>query len=178
MNRSKNPSSPLDMTLLDLVEKYREATEIFNRYNEKAGECILCHSLFEPLKTVIEKYGLLYCFDVAAQFKTLHSLKKTAESVRMVVPSHATPRQDITSLVDVNLRHMEEIAEIIFSLTTVSRSSEEITKRLCDQRNIPLRSIWQYHLHLNTVKAYLSAHLKENRVSVFLEENTLIWVRK
>ena len=58
MNRSKNPSSPLDMTLPDLVEKYREATEIFNRYNEKAGECILCHSLFEPLKTVIEKYGL------------------------------------------------------------------------------------------------------------------------
>ncbi len=54
----KTFSVPLDTTLLDLVEKYETATEIFNRYNDQAGECILCHNLFESLKTVIEKYGL------------------------------------------------------------------------------------------------------------------------
>jgi len=176
-----SPAEPLPSPRLRFEELTIQAITLpghsINQMGYLCDHVFFCaDTLFPP--AIIEKYGLLYCFDVAAQFKTLHSLKKTAESVRMVVPSHATPRQDITPLVDVNLRHMEEIAEIIFSLTTVSRSSEEITKRLCDQRNIPLRSIWQYHLHLNTVKAYLSAHLKENRVSVFLEENTLIWVRK
>ena len=48
----------LETTLLELVEAYPEASKIFERYNAQAGECILCYSLFEPLKKVIDKYRL------------------------------------------------------------------------------------------------------------------------
>ncbi len=47
-----------DTILLDLVERCEGASDIFNRYNALAGECILCYNLFEPLKKVVEKYKL------------------------------------------------------------------------------------------------------------------------
>ncbi len=47
-----------DMTLLDIVEKYPDAKEVLGKYDTLAGECLLCYNLFDPLKKVIEKYGL------------------------------------------------------------------------------------------------------------------------
>ena len=47
-----------DMTVLDVVSKYRRTEDVFKRYDEKAGECICCQALFEPLKDVAKKYRL------------------------------------------------------------------------------------------------------------------------
>jgi len=47
-----------EMTVLDVVSKYRQTEAVFRKYDEQAGECICCQSLFEPLKGVAEKYGL------------------------------------------------------------------------------------------------------------------------
>lgn len=47
-----------DMTVLDVVSRYRETEEIFKKYDEQAGECICCEALFEPLKVVAKKYAL------------------------------------------------------------------------------------------------------------------------
>ena len=126
---------------------------------------------------IIEKYGLLYCFDVKAQLKTLHSLKNLT-GYKMVVPSHARPRQNITLLIEENLRHMAEIMDAIQALLNVPKSAEVLVAQLGEQKGIPLKSIWQYHLHLNTIKAYLAALLKDGEISLFVEKNTLVWVRK
>jgi len=47
-----------DMTLLDIVSRYRETEAVFRKYDERAGVCLCCHALFDPLKTVAERYGL------------------------------------------------------------------------------------------------------------------------
>jgi len=47
-----------EMTVLDIVSRFEATEEVFKSYDAQAGECICCNSLFEPLKTVIEKYGL------------------------------------------------------------------------------------------------------------------------
>jgi len=47
-----------DMTVLDVVSKYRQTEDVFKKYDEKAGECICCQALFETLKDVAEKYKL------------------------------------------------------------------------------------------------------------------------
>ncbi len=126
---------------------------------------------------VIEKYGLLYCFDVKAQIQTLTSLKHL-QGYRMIVPSHARPRTNISVLVEENLRHMTEISGTILALLSIPKSAETLVAQLAEQKEIPLKSIWQYHLHLNTIKAYLAALLRDNAVSLFMEKNTLVWVRK
>jgi hypothetical protein len=47
-----------DMTVLDVVSKYRQTEDVFNKYDEQAGECICCQALFDPLKDVAERYKL------------------------------------------------------------------------------------------------------------------------
>ena len=54
--RKKNISQ--EMTVLDVISKYRETEAVFRQYDKQAGECICCQALFESIKNVSEKYGL------------------------------------------------------------------------------------------------------------------------
>ena len=47
-----------EMTVLNIVSKYRETEAVFKNYDKKAGVCICCHALFEPLSKVAVIYGL------------------------------------------------------------------------------------------------------------------------
>jgi len=57
MSDSKNIIHP-EMTVLDIVSRYRQTEEVFKRYDAQAGECICCQALFEFLREVAEKYHL------------------------------------------------------------------------------------------------------------------------
>ena len=46
------------MTILDVVSRFRNTEAVFSQYNEKAGACLCCQALFDPLKEVARKYGL------------------------------------------------------------------------------------------------------------------------
>ncbi|MBN1850577.1 MAG: hypothetical protein JW932_18555 [Deltaproteobacteria bacterium] len=47
-----------EMTILDIISKYRETEVVFKRYDEKAGECICCQALFDTVQDVAQRYGL------------------------------------------------------------------------------------------------------------------------
>ena len=47
-----------EMTVLDVVSRFRETGGVFKKYDKSAGECICCHALFDPLRNVAAKYGL------------------------------------------------------------------------------------------------------------------------
>lgn len=46
------------MTILDIVSRYGQTEAIFKEYDEKAGVCLCCQALFEPLKAVAKRYEL------------------------------------------------------------------------------------------------------------------------
>jgi hypothetical protein len=47
-----------EMTVLDIISRYRQTEAVFKQYDERAGECICCQALFEPLRNIATKYGL------------------------------------------------------------------------------------------------------------------------
>ena len=48
-----------EMTVLDVLTRYRQTVTVFKKYDERAGTCICCESLFEPLKNVAANHGLV-----------------------------------------------------------------------------------------------------------------------
>jgi len=58
------------MTVLEVLHSYRQTEEVFKRYEERAGECIMCQALFESLKGVAERYGL----DLARLLRDLEAM--------------------------------------------------------------------------------------------------------
>ncbi|MGB2929026.1 MAG: hypothetical protein WBB70_08960, partial [Desulfobacterales bacterium] len=54
----KNNQIRPEMTVLDVLSRYRKTEEVFKLYDKQAGECICCQALFEPLRKVAVTYGL------------------------------------------------------------------------------------------------------------------------
>ncbi|MCF8094923.1 MAG: hypothetical protein K9J79_06125 [Desulfobacteraceae bacterium] len=57
MNSNEKNISP-NMTVLDVVSRYRQTEAVFKSYDDSAGECICCNALFESLADMAERYGL------------------------------------------------------------------------------------------------------------------------
>lgn len=47
-----------DMTVLDIVNRYRNTESIFKKYDEQTDECICCQALFDSLRDVADRYKL------------------------------------------------------------------------------------------------------------------------
>ena len=47
-----------EMTVLDVVSKYRQTEAVFKQYDQHAGECICCQALFESLQDMAARYRL------------------------------------------------------------------------------------------------------------------------
>jgi len=61
-----------EMTVLDVVSKYRQTEAVFKQYDQQAGECICCQALFESLQDMATRYRLnlerlLYDLNKAAE---------------------------------------------------------------------------------------------------------------
>jgi hypothetical protein len=46
------------MTVLDIVHRYRATEAVFKRWDSRAGECICCQALFDTIQQVADRYGL------------------------------------------------------------------------------------------------------------------------
>ena len=47
-----------DLTVLDIVSRFRETEAVFKAYDAAAGECICCQALFDRLEDVSTRYHL------------------------------------------------------------------------------------------------------------------------
>lgn len=54
----ETPDIRPDMTILDIVSRYRRTEAVFKKYNGKAEVCLCCQALFEPLAEAADRYGL------------------------------------------------------------------------------------------------------------------------
>ena len=57
MSNANNPIQP-EMTVLDVISRYRQTEAVFKRYDALVGECVCCRALFESLRDMAGKYNL------------------------------------------------------------------------------------------------------------------------
>lgn len=47
-----------DMTVLDVISRFRETEHIFRNYDEQAGTCICCNALFDTIRGLTDRFNL------------------------------------------------------------------------------------------------------------------------
>jgi hypothetical protein len=52
------PHLGLEMTVLEVLQRYRQPEAIFKKYEAQTGKCIMCNNLFDQIKVVAKKYDL------------------------------------------------------------------------------------------------------------------------
>ena len=57
MSKKENRVHP-EMTVIDIITRYRETEKVFKKFDEKAGVCICCEALFDTIQVVSERFKL------------------------------------------------------------------------------------------------------------------------
>ncbi|MEA2107822.1 MAG: hypothetical protein U9P07_00165 [Pseudomonadota bacterium] len=57
MSKKENHIHP-EMTVIDIITRYRETEKVFKKFDEKTGVCLCCEALFETIQVVSEKFDL------------------------------------------------------------------------------------------------------------------------
>jgi hypothetical protein len=47
-----------EMTILEVIYRYRPTEEVFKKYDAAAGVCLCCQALFDTLAEIARKYDL------------------------------------------------------------------------------------------------------------------------
>jgi hypothetical protein len=62
MHQDRTDEKPIinpDMTVPDIVSKYRQTEAVLKKYDEKTGVCLCCQALFDPLNDVAQRVWTL-----------------------------------------------------------------------------------------------------------------------
>ncbi len=137
---------------------------------ESDGILYCADSVFS--ERVIQRYKIPLFMDIEMQKNTLSFLEKS--EYELYIPCHGALTDDISHLVDINLKVIESVVESILSLG--KGTTEEIMKKICRQFDIKLRNFTEYSLMLATVKSYLS-YLYNGGQIVAEFNDTLQWRR-
>ncbi len=123
-------------------------------------------------KDVLEKYGIVFMYDVEAYLKTLERVKSMR--ARIFVPAHAEATSEIFALAQYNIDRVYEIADEIENLCKKPKCFEEILKNLFKNHKLHM-NFEQYALVGSTVRSYLAWLKEQGRISPLFEEETLFW---
>lgn len=122
--------------------------------------------------SVLEKYALPFGQDIAKQIASTQKL--SGLDVRVTVPGHGDPSEDLADLVSTNLRAFSKASEAILQACN-GKSTEEVLRQSCQDLGIIMTDLPRYYLNLCVVMAYLSYLRESAKVALELKSNSLYW---
>jgi glyoxylase-like metal-dependent hydrolase (beta-lactamase superfamily II) len=124
-------------------------------------------------KGAIEKYKMFVVYDVKNFLQTLDLLERSKYD--FFLPSHGDLTGDITELLNLNRKVVENVSNEILKLLKTPRTFDELLTKLLNGFNIEVKNLVQYVLYRSTVHAYLSYLSDEGYLERDLMANSLLW---
>lgn len=134
------------------------------------GIFFIADSLFSS--AILDKYGLVVCFDVAGQERTLEYLEKA--EAELFIPSHAEPAADIAPLVRRNRDSLLQTREIVLKTCAKPSSREDLLAELVRRFGINLTPA-QYVLTHITVSAHIAFLADEKSLKPIFADGRMLW---
>ncbi len=114
------------------------------------------------------KYKIIHICDIESHLDSLNRAKGLKG--KLFIPSHGDAVDDISSLVDANIKNIEEIIFTIKNICKTAINIDEILKKLFDRYNLNLE-ILQYSTCMTTLRSYLSYLVSKGEMECFFEDN-------
>jgi glyoxylase-like metal-dependent hydrolase (beta-lactamase superfamily II) len=124
-------------------------------------------------KGAIEKYKMFVVYDVKNFLQTLDLLERSKYD--FFLPSHGDLTGDITELLNLNRKVVENVSNEILKLLKTPHTFDELLTKLLNGFNIEVKNLVQYVLYRSTVHAYLSYLSDEGYVERDLVASSLLW---
>lgn len=132
----------------------------------------LADSLFP--EAIIAKYPIFFLYDVRGHLETLTQLGEVRAS--HYVPSHGKPTTDVRSLVEANVRRVEETVELVQRCCAKPVSFDWVLEQVCAECGIVLDAN-QYVLVSSTVRSVLAYLVERGQVEMRFDGGRVLWAR-
>jgi glyoxylase-like metal-dependent hydrolase (beta-lactamase superfamily II) len=124
---------------------------------------------------LLERYPIQYCYDVVAHRATLALLAGLQKT--WYVGAHFAPTQDLEGLLAANRRNLERTAEAVLGVVAPTATTEEVVARAAEALGVLSMDPPAYLLNAAAVKAHLSAHVREGRLTFEIADGRPLWRR-
>lgn len=138
-----------------------------------AEAAYLADALLAP--ELLERYPIQYCYDVVAHRATLARLAGLQKT--WYVGAHFPPTQDLEGLLAANRRNVERTAEAVLGAVGSAATTEEVIARTAETLGVLSMDPSAYLLNAAAVKAHLSAHVREGRLTFEIADGRPLWRR-
>ncbi len=145
----------------------------FNMYGLVASDVFFIGDALFP-ENLVEKFSVLYHFNVREAVKTLYRLKEANH--KYYVPCHFEPTSDIGKVIEVNLNSIEKVRKLIEEHTLSKISMEELFSIILSEFKLEL-SPQMYFLYSSALKSYISWLVDEKVIDGRFENGRLYLFR-
>lgn len=125
-------------------------------------------------REILDKYGIVFIYDVAAYLKTLEMVKML--KAKMFVPAHTAAAEDIAPLAQYNIDKVHEVATKIMELCAEPICFEQLLQKLFAAYGLVM-NFEQYVLVGSTVRSYLAWLKDTGKANVIFDNNLMLWQR-
>lgn len=164
---------PVEAALIQHTEF--EPFFLFGAAPFKAIDSKWFHAAPTPVAHILERYPIQYCYDVLAHRATLERLAGLRRD--WYVGAHFPPTQDLTPLFDANRANLDRTAAAVLEALQPTASTEEVVRSVAESLGVPPMDPAAYLLNAAAVKAHLSAHVHEGRVTFEIQDQRPVWRR-
>jgi glyoxylase-like metal-dependent hydrolase (beta-lactamase superfamily II) len=126
-------------------------------------------------REILERYPIQYCYDVLEHRQTLERLANFRKD--WYVGAHFPPTQDLPPLLAANRANLERTAASVLDALRPAATTEEVVRSAAEALGVPPMDPPAYLLNAAAVKAHLSAHVREGRVSFEIQDQRPLWRR-
>jgi len=133
----------------------------------------LADALMAP--EILERYPIQYCYDVLGHRETLERLTTLRKD--WYVGAHFPPTQDLRPLLLANRASLARTAAAVLDALRPAASTEEVVRSTAETLGVPPMDPPAYLLNAAAVKAHLSAHVREGRVTFEIQDQRPLWRR-
>jgi glyoxylase-like metal-dependent hydrolase (beta-lactamase superfamily II) len=155
---------------VELIEVAGHASMMFA---VRVGEVLFAaDALFGP--DVLSKHPLTFCMDSALMKDSAARLGQEA-GVRIVLPGHGEPTEDLPGLVATNLTAHERVTRAVEAACADPASTDEVLRRVCAALGVVMTGAAAVVLNRSVVSAHLVELVEAGRVEMTVRDNLLVY---
>ncbi|QFP77393.1 MBL fold metallo-hydrolase [Deinococcus sp. AJ005] len=156
---------------IELIEVAGHASMM---YAVRVGEVLYAaDALFGP--DALNKHPLTFCADSGLQKASAAALAEL-EGVRIVLPGHGDPSDDLAGLVAANLASYERTTEAVLAAVKGGEASiDDLLARVCGALNVEMTNAGAVLLNRAVISAHLTELLESGQVEMKVLGNKLIF---
>ncbi|HEX7551316.1 MAG TPA: hypothetical protein VF579_12155 [Candidatus Methylomirabilis sp.] len=125
---------------------------------------------------ILTRYPIQYCYDVLAHRETLARLALLQKA--WYVGAHFNPTPDLEGLLAANRRNLERTADAVLEALASPASTEAVVAAVAAALGVPPMDPAAYMLNSAVIKAHLSAHVREARLTFEVRDHRPVWCRQ